>query len=123
MANVATSIELYDKISAPIYKMLGALGNLTDAFESVESSMDGGFDASKIEAARRKTEQAAHDMVQLGNEIDDNTESQDKFNKEVNNGTVQMGGLVDKVMGLAGAYLSVKGVTDFISNAMEGSNL
>ena len=111
MANISTSIQLYDKISAPIYKMLGALGNLTDAFESVESSMDGGFDSSKIEEARRKTEQAALEVVQLGEEIEDNTDSQEGFNKSVRSGSSDIGGLTNKVMGMVGAYMSLQTVT------------
>lgn len=115
MANIATSIELYDKVSAPIYKMLGALGNLTDAFESVETSMDGSFDTSKIEEARRKTEQAALEVVQLGNDIENNTGNQDKFNKKVRDGASDMDGLANKVMGLVGAYVSLQGVQKLIN--------
>lgn len=111
MANISTSIQLYDKISAPIYKMLAALDNLTGAFESVDSSMDGGFDSSKIEEARRQTEQAAQEVVQLGEEIEDNTESQEGFNKSVRSGSSDMGGLTNKVMGLVGAYMSLQTVT------------
>lgn len=111
MANISTSIQLYDRISAPIYKMLGALGNLTDAFESVESSMDGSFDTSKIEEARRMTEQAAQEVVQIGSEIEDNTDSQDDFNKSVKSGASSMDGLAKKVMGLAAGYVSLKAVS------------
>ena len=49
MASISTSIELYDRVSAPINKMLSALGNMCTAFESVETSMDSGFDTSAIE--------------------------------------------------------------------------
>ena len=111
MANISTSIQLYDRVSAPIYKMLGALGNLTDAFESVESSMGDSFDTSKIEEARRMTEQAAQEVVQLGDEIEDNTDSQDDFNKSVKSGTSNMDGLVGKVMALAAGYMSLKAVS------------
>lgn len=115
MASISTSIELYDRVSAPIYKMLGALGNLTSAFESVETSMDGGFDASKIEEARRKTEQAALEVVQLGNEIEENERSQQGFNQQVRQGASDMDGLTNKVMGLVGAYASFQGVQKLIN--------
>ena len=118
MANISTSIQLYDRISAPIYKMLGALGNLTNAFESVESSMDGSFDTSKIEEARRMTEQAALEVGQLGNEIEDNEDSQEDFNASVKDGTSNMDGLMKKVIGVAAAYASLK----TISSAMDLSD-
>ena len=115
MANISTSIELYDKVSAPIYKMLGALGNLTSAFESVETSMDGGFDTSQIEAARRATEQAALEVIQLGNEIEENERSQQGFNQKVKQGASDMDELSNKVMGLVGAYASLQGVQKLIN--------
>ena len=115
MANIGTSIELYDRVSAPIYKMLGALGNLTSAFESVETSMDGGFDPSQIEAARRATEQAALEVIQLGNEIEENERSQQGFNQQVKQGASDMDGLTDKVMGLVGAYASFQGIQKLVN--------
>lgn len=115
VATISTSIELYDKVSAPIYRMLGALGNLTSAFESMETSMDGSFDTSQIESARRATEQAALEVIQLGNEIEDNERSQRDFNKEVKDGASAMDGLGDKVMGLVGAYASLQGVQKLIN--------
>lgn len=115
VATISTSIELYDKVSAPIYRMLGAMGNLTSAFESMETSMDGSFDTSQIESARRATEQAALEVIQLGNEIEDNERSQRDFNKEVRQGASDMDGLGDKVMGLVGAYASLQGVQKLIN--------
>lgn len=115
MATISTSIELYDKVSAPIYKMLGALGNLTSAFESVETSVDGGFDTSQIEAARRATEQAALEVIQLGNEIEENERSQQGFNQQVKQGASDMDDLTNKVMGLVGAYASLQGVQKLIN--------
>ena len=114
MATISTSIELYDRVSAPIYKMLGALGNLTSAFESVETSMDGSFDTSQIETARRKIEQASLEVIQLGNEIEENERSQQGFNDKVKQGASDMDGLTNKVMGLVGAYASLQGVQKLV---------
>lgn len=108
MAKISTSIELYDRVSAPIYKMLGALGNLTDAFESVETSMDGSFDASKIEEARRKTEQAALEVVQLGNDIENIGNKSRKSSSDVD-------GLTNKIMGMVSAYASLQGVQKLVN--------
>ena len=103
MASISTSIELYDRVSAPIYKMLTALDNLTSAFESVETSMDDSFDTSQIEAARRATDRAAMEMIQLGNEVED---VGDKARKS----TSDMDGLTNSVMGMVGAYVSLQSV-------------
>ena len=117
MASISTSIELYDRVSAPIYKMLSALDNLTGAFESVETSMDGSFDTSKIEAARRATEQAALDVVKLGADTEDNERKQRRYNKSVEDGSSAMDGLVGKVMGLVTAYAGLQTVQKVVNTS------
>ena len=115
MATISTSIELFDKVSAPIYKMLGALDNLTGAFESVESSMDGTFDTSQIESARRSIEQAALKMVELGQNTDDSEKEQKEHNRAIHDGSSAMDGLVDKVKGLVGAYMGLQSVQKLVN--------
>ena len=110
MATISTSIELYDKVSRPINSMIAALGNMVDAYESVERAMDGGFDTNAVEQARRATEKAALEVVQLGNEIEQNENHQRNFNKEVHNGTSAMDGLLGKVGAMVGAYASIQTV-------------
>ena len=110
MASISASIELYDRVSAPINRMLGAMGNMINAFDDIQSSMDSSFDSSHIEEARRATEQAALEMVQLGNHIENNTHDQNNFNRSVRDGTASMNGLLGKVMGMVGAYASIRGI-------------
>lgn len=126
LATISSTIELYDKVSAPIYKILGALGNLTDAFESVETSMDGGFDASKIEESRRAIEQAALQVVQTGEEIRQNENHQKRFNREVDEGALSMSNLAKKAAGIAATIGFGKMVTeavDFASDLNEVQNV
>lgn len=115
MASISTSIELYDRVSAPINRMLAALGNMCTAFESLENSMDGGFDTSSIEEARRATEQAALEVIQLGNGIEQNQDHQENFNRSVQSGTSAMDGLGKKVMGMVAAYASIKTVENVLN--------
>ena len=123
MASIATSIELYDKLSAPINNMIGAINNMIDAYHSLDSAVGKGLDPGKIHQAEAALIQAQEEVDELGKHIRENEQNQKRFNDEVDDGSVAMGGLVNKVMGLAGAYMSIRGVTDFIANAMEGSNL
>lgn len=123
LGTITSSIELYDRMSAPINKMISAIDNMIGAYHSLDNAMDDGFDPGKIRQAEVALIQAQEQVDQLGEYIKQNEDNQDDFNDEVSNGAVEMDGLVNKVMGLAGAYLSVKGVVDLISNAMEGSNL
>jgi len=118
MASISTSIELYDRVSAPINRMIAAMGNMCSAFESIETSMDGAFDTSSIEEARRATEQAALEVIQLGNHIEQNEDHQENFNRTVRNGSSAMDGLTKKVAGLVATYVSLQ----TIGNAMELSD-
>ena len=110
MATISTSIELYDRVSRPVNSMISAMGNMCDAFESVQRSMDNSFDSSVIEEARRATERAALEVVQLGNGIEQNEQQQNEFNNAVNRGSSAMEGLVGKAIGLLGAYASLQTV-------------
>lgn len=110
MASISTSIQLYDKVSAPINNMISAMDNLCSAYESAEHSMKNGFNTSQIEASRQAINAASQQMVELGNHIEDNANHQQNFNNTVNQGTSAMDGLVGKAMKLATAYLSMKTV-------------
>ena len=114
MANIATSIQLFDKVSAPINNMIGAINRMIYAFDSVESSMDGTFDTSEIDAARNHVQQATAQVIALGDEIEKNKQNQNRFNKEVKNGASAMDGLTNKVMGMVGAYASFQGVLKLV---------
>lgn len=111
MASISTSIELYDRVSAPVNRMIAAMGNMCTAFESVESSMDSSFDTSAIEEARRATEQAALEVIQLGNDIEQNQDHQENFNRSVRSGGSAMDGLTRKVAGLVATYVSLQTVS------------
>ena len=86
MASIATSIELYDKVSAPINNMISALQNMIGTYESVDRAMDNGFDTSKIFETRKAVDLAAAQMNELGAEIQKNQKHQENFNREVEEG-------------------------------------
>jgi tape measure domain-containing protein len=69
MASISSSIELYDKVSAPINNMLSAINNLIDGFEAIERSIEMGFDTSSIGDARQAISQATAQMGELQSAI------------------------------------------------------
>ena len=119
MATIATSIEIYDRVSKPITRMISALGDMCDAYESVERSMDGGFDTASIERARRKIEETALEVVQLGADIENNENKQNQFNQSVSRGSSAMDGLLGKVAGLVAGYASLQGVGKLVNMSDE----
>lgn len=107
MATISTSIQLYDRVSAPINNMITALDNMCSAYENVEDSMNSGFNPTHIEATRQAINSAAQQMVELGNNIEDNEQHQQNFNNAVHQGQSAMDGLIGKALRLAAAYMGV----------------
>ena len=101
MASIATSINLYDRISAPINNIIAGLDRMCAVFETVEGSMDGAFDPEQIYQTRQAISAAAQQMVSFGN-VTQETES-------------KVDGLTKKVMGLVGAYASLQGVQKLVN--------
>lgn len=112
MASIATSIQIIDRVSAPINNMIVALDNMCSAYESVQDSMNTGFNTRTIDQARQAIDAAAQQVTQLGNNIEDNEEHQQNFNRTVQNGSSAMDGLLGKVISLVAAYATFEKVTD-----------
>lgn len=110
MASIATSIQIIDRVSAPINNMIVALDNMCSAYESVQDSMNTGFNTRTIDQARQAIDAAAQQVTQLGNNIEDNEEHQQNFNRSVQNGSSAMDGLLGKVTSLVAAYATFQTV-------------
>lgn len=104
MANISTSIELFDNVSAPIYKMMENLQQLTNSFDTVDASMNDAFDTSELSNARDEIDQITQETNAVGMEIDENIHKQNRFNREIEEGESNAGGLLQKLMGFAGAF-------------------
>ena len=107
MATISTTIQLYDRVSAPINNMITALDNMCSAYENVEDSMSSGFNPAHIEATRQAINSASQQMVELGNNIEDNEQHQQNFNNAVHQGQSAMDGLIGKALRLTAAYMGV----------------
>ena len=112
MASIATSIQIIDRFSAPINNMIVALDNMCSAYESVQDSMNTGFNTRTIDQARQAIDAAAQQITQLGINIEDNEEHQQNFNRTVQNGSSAMDGLLGKVTSLVAAYATFQTVED-----------
>lgn len=115
MASISTSIELYDRVSAPINNMISAINNMIGAYESVDSAMNTGFDTVPINEARQAIDQASQQMEELEQNIQDSQQQQENFNRSVQNGTSAMDGIAKKVMKMVAAYASIKTVENVLN--------
>lgn len=115
MATISTTIQLYDRVSAPINNMITALDNMCSAYENVEDSMNSGFNPTHIEATRQAINSAAQQMVELGNNIEDNEQHQQNFNNAVHQGQSAMDGLIGKALSLAAAYMGIQTIKNALN--------
>jgi tape measure domain-containing protein len=115
MSTVSTAIQLQDRVSAPIRNIVSAIESVCSAFESIEQSMDGGFDASAIDSARAALSEAVLEADRLGDEIEQNVRNQDKFNEEVEEGVRSADGLTNSILGMVGAYASFQGIQKLVN--------
>ena len=95
MATISSSIELYDRVTAPINRIIGALNNMVGMFESVDSAMNDGFDPSIIDNTRRELDLAKQEMREFG-------ETTRKAEQNVDS-------LTSSISSMVGAYLSIQG--------------
>lgn len=112
MASISTSIELYDKVSGPINNMISALDRMLGTYESVESTMNAGFDTTPIEQSRQAIDRTADEVEGLERNIQHSQQQQEKFNKSIRNGESAMDGLGKKALGLVTAYASMQTITN-----------
>ena len=115
MANIGTSIELYDRLSAPINNMIGAIDNMIGAYQSLDRAMDNGLDPTQINEARGMLASATAQVDQMGDYIRQNEQAQNRFNNEVSEGASAADGLANKVMGLVGAYAGLQGLQKLVN--------
>lgn len=108
MASIQTAIQITDRVSAPMYNIIGALDNVIRAYDSVQSEFAEGFDTSKIQQARQQIDAAAQQMNHIGDRIESNTSKQMAFNNSIRDAANPLNSLVSKLSTIAGAYISIK---------------
>ena len=115
MATISASIQLYDRMSAPINGMISAVDSLCSAFNSVDGAMDRGLNVDAIHQARLAIDQAAQQYGEVDDEIERARQRQEGFNDSVNRGSGGISSLVKKVGGLVAAYAGIQTVGKIIN--------
>ena len=115
MASIQTAIQITDRVSAPMYNIIGALDNVIRAYDSVQSEFAEGLDTSKIQQARQQIDAAAQQMTKIASETNTAANSQNNYNASVSRGHSAIDGLVRKAIALAGTYASIQGAKKIIN--------
>ena len=103
MAGIQTSIQIVDRVSAPMMSVISTLESTINAFEDLGRSMDDSFDTTSINNARASLEAAAQQVNHLG-------DNQEEFTQEVHRSSNAMEGLIGKIGAAVAAYASIQTV-------------
>ncbi len=110
MASISTTLQLTDRITAPLNNMISALQRTESGFESIENAMDTAFDVAEINGSIRAVEQLESVTNRVGREITDNTSRQSRFNSSLSSGNGMMNKMLSTMTAMASTYLSMQGV-------------
>lgn len=110
MATIATQIELYDRISAPLMHISNALNMTISNFEEMDAAMNGAFDSANFEAVRTEIHAANAEFDAMAENIRQSDAAQEQLNRDIQQGGSNMDGFARKLMGVAAAYVSIQSV-------------
>ena len=126
MGSISTSIQLYDKMSAPLQNIMGALNMTIASMYDMQEAMSTGMDTSSLDAARDSINQADAAMRQLAEDtannapnINENRNAQDNFNRSLQSGKNSADDLMNAVKGVVGAYLTIESVKGVLNASDE----
>ena len=126
MGSISASIQLYDKMSAPLQNIMGALNMTIASMYDMQEAMSTGMDTSSLDAARDSINQADAAMRQLAEDtannapnINENRNAQDNFNRSLQSGKSSADDLMNAVKGVVGAYLTIESVKGVLNASDE----
>lgn len=114
MATISASIQLYDRMSAPINGMIRAVDSLCSAFQDVDGAMDRGLNVDAIHQARTAIDQVEQQYNELNDEIENARRRQQGFNNSIREGNSGASSLVNTIKNLVGAYAGIQGIKKII---------
>lgn len=114
MPTISASIQLYDRMSAPINGMIRAVDSLCSAFQDVDGAMDRGLNVDAIHQARTAIDQVEQQYNELNDEIENARRRQQGFNNSIREGNSGASSLVNTIKNLVGAYAGIQGIKKII---------
>lgn len=101
MATIRTAIALYDGVTSPLRSMQKAMGIVLNSFESMQRASSNAVDVSAIQEAREELARAETAFDSIEQNIRDDNEQQQRFNRSIRDGSSAADGLWQKMKGIA----------------------
>ena len=140
MASISASVELYDRMSAPLMSIMNAMNMTISSMRDMQSTMGTDMDTSSLDAATQAANQAQAAMEALNQAVQnmdvsaanaaynqlsstvasteryirDNADAQGNLNEQIQAGVQQSNEMVNTVKRLAAAYLSIQTLSSVI---------
>lgn len=105
MATIRTAIQIEDRLSKPIKAMQNMVSMMVHQLEAMHVASGQMMDTSSVQLAQRELARAAEQFNIVENEIRKADNSLQNFSNNIRDGTVAVGGLLNKVKELVGKYL------------------
>lgn len=115
MASISTQINIVDRMSSPLQNITSAVEQVIGSLQGVDGAINQGFNTSALDSARRSIDQANVELDEMMENIRQNTEEQQRYNRTVQQGSNAMDGLSNKVIGMVAAYAGFQGVSKMVN--------
>ena len=112
-------MTLNDGMSAVLKKITRSLDTTISAFEEMQKASGKSMDTKLLKSAHVMLAQCNDEIDQMADEYERAQKQQQRLNDSIDKGTASAGGLLKKIAGIAGAYMSLNAVKGLVTDSME----
>ncbi|MBS6396669.1 MAG: tape measure protein [Clostridiales bacterium] len=110
MGSISATIQLTDLMTGPLTSITNALNMTISSFEAMQNSCENSFQGFDAGAIRTELAEANAAMDMMEQQIQQNTQRQDEYNRKIGAGTKESNKLLSSVKKLAATYLTMQGI-------------
>ena len=122
IATIRTAIQIQDRMSQPMRAMHNAVSMMVNQMEAMHVASGQMMDTSSVELARRELASVAQAISTMEQEVNNASRAQQSFTNNIRDGTSAADGLLKKIIGIVGAYLSIRTAGNILSMADDITN-
>lgn len=118
MGTIRSQMALNDGMSAVLKKITRSLDTTISAFEEMQKASGKSMDTKLLKSAHTMLAQCNDEFDQMADEYERAHKQQQRLNDSIDKGTASAGGLLKKIAGIAGAYMSLSAVKGLVTDSM-----
>lgn len=118
MGTIRSQMALNDGMSAVLKKITRSLDTTISAFEEMQKASGKSMDTKLLKSAHTMLAQCNDEIDQMADEYERAQKQQQRLNDSIDKGTASAGGLLKKIAGIAGAYISLNAVKGLVTDSM-----